>query len=157
MASDVDTRTVRFLAVPAEQARAIVVYRNDMIRELQLIELGRAQGVEEPSQLYDLAELLRADLQWVRDNVAGDSVWSVEEGAPSGCVDVVVQAAPEAAWHMYRVLERYEELNQLSRHGQLLTEAATPEMMRLARWVADEMERQLLHDATPRPYPMKVG
>ena len=146
-----DRRTVRLNGVPVGIARAIAVYRNDMIRELQLIELGRQQGIEEPSQLYDLAEQLRADLVWLRDDLAGHTVWSDPAAAPSERVDMVIEATVDASARMLRAIERFEELNQLSRYGQLLTEEATPAMMQVIRWVGEELAGQLNEGRAPRP------
>lgn len=153
--SDADgSRPVRLDGVPVGLARAATVHRNDMIRELQLIEVGRRQGIEEPSQLYDLAELLRADLEWLRDEIGARSIWSDPDAAPGSLVDIVIETAPDSALRMRRVVERFEELNQLSRHGQLLAEEASADAMQLIRWVADEMTGQLLEGRHAHPCPV---
>ncbi len=73
--SDSEARQpVHLLGVPVLGGQAVVMFRNDMIRELQLIELGqRLDGVGR-SWLDPVAKVLRADLEWLRDEAYGQLI-----------------------------------------------------------------------------------
>ena len=143
--------------------QAVVVYRNDMIRELQLIELGQGMESVGPSDLDPVAKDLRADLEWLRDEFSGhfrllnpDAPVDPTDD-PDSLIDYVAELRPDAAIRIKRVVDRFDELNWFSSHGQLLTASATPVVMDLVRWLRDEAIGQLIEGRAPRPYASRVG
>jgi hypothetical protein len=123
-----------------------------MIRELQLIELGQRGSARRSGPLDDEARALRSDLEWLRDDFGGHTEWSGGVAPADGTGEMAAELRGDAASRMHRTLARFDELNRLSDQGHLLTEAATPEMMRMLQWVTDELDGQLDEGREPRPY-----
>jgi len=76
---------------------------------------------------------------------------------PDTLVDYVAELRPDAAIRIKRVVDRFDELNWFSSHGQLLTASATPVVMDLVRWLRDEAIGQLIEGRSPRPYASRLG
>ncbi len=140
------------------EGRAVVMFRNDMIRELQLIELGQSLDDVGPSGLDPVAKVLRSDLEWLRDEFVGH-FRSVDEGvavdgmaSSDALTDFVADLRPDAAVRIKSVVDRFEELNWFSSHGLLLTLEASPVVMDLIRWLRDEAFGQLVEGRPPRPF-----
>lgn len=163
MAEEGARRTVRLLGVPVGAGREVVSFCNDMIRELQLIELGRGQDGIAASPLDAVAVSLRIDLSWLRDDFGGH-LRSSEPGAfgdaasdPGRLVDFAGDLLPDAANRIERVVDQFEELNWFSSHGQLLTVGASPVVMDMVRWLREEVVHQLTSCRPARPFPTRVG
>lgn len=157
--SDTETRQiVRLIGVPFVGGQAVVMFRNDMIRELQLIELGKSIEGVGPSGLDAVAAVLRADLEWLRDEFSGHfrpadpsaALFALSE--PGAVVDYIAELHPDAALRIKRVVDRVDELNWFSAHGQLLTIAASPIVMALVRWLRDEAYGQLVEGRAGRAF-----
>ncbi len=141
----------------------VVMFRNDMIRELHLIELG--QGLDEvgPSDLDPIAKILRNELEWLRDEFSGHfravdpNATVVAATDPDAVVDFVADLRPDAAVRIKSVVDRFEELNWFSSHGLLLTVGASPVVMDLVRWLRDEAFGQLVEGRPPRPFVRRPG
>jgi hypothetical protein len=154
---------VTLLGVPLGAGRAVATFCNDMIRELQLIELG--QGLEDvaPSGLDPVAKALRTDLTWLRDDFGGHLVSSDPDAVrdpsadPDQVVDFTGDLLPEAAILIQRVVDQFEELNWFSSHGQLLTVGASPIVMDTVRWLRREVVGQLIDGRAATPFPARVG
>lgn len=134
------------------------MFRNDMIRELQLIELGRDLDDVGPSDLDPVAKILRNDLEWLRDEFTGhfrflnpDATADVATN-PDAVSDFVAELRIDAAVRINNVINRFEELNWFSSHGLLLTVGASPVVMDLVRWLRDEAFGQLVEGRPPRPF-----
>jgi hypothetical protein len=149
--------------VPLLEGQAVIMFRNDMIRELQLIELGQDLEGVGPSELDSVAKVLRDDLEWLRDEFAGN-FRAVDPDAlvppitdPDLLVDYVADLHPDAAIRIKRVVGHVEDLNWFSSHGQLLTVGASPVVMDLVRWLRDEAIGQLVEGRAPRPFARRPG
>ena len=88
----------------------------------------------------------------MRDDFGGHTEWSGGVAPTDGAGEMTAELRGDAPQRMHRTLARFDELNRLSAQGHLLTEAATPEMMRMLRWVTDELDGQLDEGREPRPY-----
>lgn len=157
-----ERQRVELLAIPVAAARAVMAYCNDMIREMQLIEVGRAMDDVAPSELDSVASGLRVDLEWLRDDFGGH-MRPTEEGFfadpatdPERLVDVAGHLLPDAAIRIQRVVDQFEELNWFSSHGQLLTSSASPVVMNLVRWLRREVVGQLAEGRNARPFTVPV-
>lgn len=134
------------------------MFRNDMIRELQLIELGQGLDDVGPSDLDPVAKILRDDLEWLRDEFSGHFRFVDPDAAgdaapdPDAVADFVADLCPDAAVRIKNVVDRFEELNWFSSHGLLLTVGASPVVMDLVRWLRDEAFGQLVEGRPPRPF-----
>ncbi len=143
--------------------QAVVTFRNDMIRELQLIELGQNLDGVGPSDLDPVAKSLRDDLEWLRDEFSGhfqliDQTAADDAVAASELVgNFVAELCDDAAVRIKNVVDRFEELNWFSSHGLLLTVGATPVVMELVRWLRDEAIGQLVEGRPPRPFVRRPG
>lgn len=140
------------------EGRAVIMFRNDMIRELQLIELGQSLDDVGPSELDPVAKILRNDLEWLRDEFVGH-FRPVDPGVPvhgmttsNELGDFVADLRPDAAVRIKSVVDRFEDLNWFSSHGLLLTLGASPVVMDLVRWLRDEAFGQLVQGRPPRPF-----
>lgn len=153
-----ERQPVLLSGVPIIDGQAVVVFRNDMIRELQLIQLGQdIEGVG-PSELDPIAGILRGDLEWLRDEFVGhfrpvDPDAAVDPVTdPAAVTDYVVDLRPDAVNRIKRVVDHFEDLSWFSSHGQLLTVGASPIVMDLARWLRDEAIGQLIDGRAPHPF-----
>lgn len=72
--------------------------------------------------------------------------------AGTAAIDVSYRVPVDAAEAAQRFLDGLEEADEFCRSGDLLTLAATPELVRFRRWFFGEFLRQL-HGEAPTPWP----
>lgn len=171
MSDDEVRHPVILCGVPLVEGQGVLMFRNDMIRELQLIELGRSMESVGPSDLDPVAAMLRADMEWLRDEFSGhfraivpvadpDRDPDAKVGPPADSdvtVDYVAELRLDAANRIERVVGHVEDLNWFSTNGQLLTVGASPVVMDLVRWLRDEAVGQLVDGRAPRPFVRRAG
>ena len=130
---------VRLRGVPLATLSDVDIYISDVIRELQLIEVGRDQGIAAPDRISRLAADLLPLLRWARDLV----VHAVIDGDDdSDVTDLTLQVPADSVAAVTRVSDLVVELGQLARQGALFT-VPNPEVLRLVEWLATEGVNQL--------------
>ena len=145
-------RAVRLLNVPAVAFVRLHLHVNDLMRELEIIDVGYRAGVSAaPDELRDLMRRLLLHYAEARE-----AAWTQAEAAAADGRDALDMeltlpvAAADAAAELAELFDRADELSQA---GALLTMPTPPELLRLRRWTVDELCRQLQQGAAPCPYP----
>lgn len=142
---------VHLLDVPVPLFLDVYVWLADVHRELQLVEVGAADGLVIPDRLRDLAIALHVDMARPRDFVAEQ----LESAASLGLevTDVWLDLLPEAVADMARLVVLCDEVAECSRAGLMLTGPPTPAMEHALRWLARELIGQLEIGRPPRGFP----
>jgi len=139
-------QTVVLADLPAAVFSAAVTYLADVLRECQLVLVGREQGSEVDPTLEGLAEGLVPDLEELRelfraaDVVGDDQVCSVE-----------IPLSPADAALLAHLQMQLVQLRFVGRRGGLLV-ASDPEVTGFLAWVWDEAADQL-YGRTARSFP----
>jgi hypothetical protein len=121
------------------------IYISDVLRELQLIELGLDQGIVVPNRLRQLALDLLPMLRWARDLVA-HAVIGAEDGPVA---DLQIQLRADAADSVVRLMGLVAELQFFARQGSLFVEPSE-EVLGLLEWFVSESIGQLDGEAPQR-------
>lgn len=144
------SREIRFAALPTALFGDLVAHLEALVRELtRLRDPMRAVTADvpaEPAQAIEgLAELYRAGLE--------HAARLASEAARGGQhqTDLVVRVGSTTAPTLLRFVELLEEADEWSRSGALATSPAKPEIVRLRRWLAQEVALQI-NGAPPWPY-----
>lgn len=144
-------RDVVLRALPVADFLALQVHFDDMVRELQLIEVGRSQGLATSVALRELALEVHHDIAGDRGRLHEQALLARERGATRA--DVVIDLGPRAVTEVGRLVGLVEEMDAQSRAGHLLAAPAPPPLLALLRWLADEVDGQLRVGRDPRPFP----
>ncbi len=143
-------RDVRLLGLPVAEFLGLQVHFDDVVRELQLIEVGRSQGLTTSGALRALAVEVQHDISGDRRRIHEQALAAQASGDDT--VDVVIDLGPRAVADVGRLVGLVEEVDAQSRAGNLLTPPAPPRLLDLLRWLADEVAGQLRDGRPPRPY-----
>lgn len=125
---------------------------DELSRELEV--LGDANGRGSPG-----AELLGPAFRHLIDLTEGPRRSALEraEAAAHGGAerfDLQLRLPRAAANVTHELVAVLEQADELSRHDELLTMPAPEEVVALRRWIADELEAQLIRGDPPRPCPL---
>lgn len=142
-----DLRTVRLSGVPRSTLRDADIYISDVLRELQLIEVGLDQGIIVPNRLRQLALDLLPMLTWARDLVDRATVDGEDEAT---IADFTIEVPAGASDDVVRLIGLVAELQFFARQGSLFAEPGD-EVLALLEWFASESIGQLGGEA-PQPY-----
>ena len=140
-----DLRPIRLLGVPVATMREADIYISDVLRELQLIQLGLEQGIVVPNRLRQLALDLPPMLTWARDLVA-HAVIDAEDGAVA---DLRIQLREDASEAVVRLMGLVAELQYFARQGSLFVQP-TDEVVGMLEWLVSESIGQLGGEAPQR-------
>jgi len=121
------------------------IYISDVLRELQLIQLGLAQGIVVPNRLRQLALELPPMLTWARDLVA-HAVIDAEDGAVA---DLRIQLRADASNAVVRLMGLVAELQYFARQGSLFVQPSD-EVVGMLEWLVSESIGQLDGEAPRR-------
>jgi len=121
------------------------IYISDVLRELQLIQLGLEQGIVVPNRLRQLALDLPPMLTWARDLVA-HAVIDAEDGAVA---DLRIQLREDASEAVVRLMGLVAELQYFARQGSLFVQP-TDEVVGMLEWLVSESIGQLGGEAPQR-------
>lgn len=122
-------------------------HQHDLIRELQLIEIGGGidQATTEVSQrLAHLITEVLASYDAVRSSTREQARAALIRN--EHVVTLRVPVHPGMAAALRRWLKLLEQADQLCRHGELLLVASSPEVRRLRRWYVEQLTDQLESD-----------
>ena len=140
-----DLRPIRLLGVSLVTMREADIYISDVLRELQLIQLGLDQGIAVPNRLRQLALDLLPMLTWARDLVA-HAVIDAEDGSVA---DLRIQLPADAADSVVRLMGLVAELQFFARQGSLFVEPSD-EVLGMLEWFVSESIGQLDGEAPQR-------
>ena len=144
-----DLRPIRLLGVPIATMREADIYISDVLRELQLIQLGLDQGIAVPNRLRQLALDLLPMLTGARDLVA-HAIIDAEDGSVA---DLRIQLEADASDSVVRLMGLVAELQYFARQGSLFVQPSE-EVIGMLEWFVSESIGQLdgeapqRHDAT---------
>ena len=132
--------------LPAATFEAAVTYLKDVLRECQLVLVGRHQGSDQDPMLSQLAEGLVPDLEEVGDAFDASRTTARADGTVrlEGSL-VVSQAATLSHLQMQLI-----QLRLLGRRGGLLV-SSDPHVTQLLVWIWEELSDQL-HGRQARAY-----
>ncbi|MBW3668645.1 MAG: hypothetical protein KY443_05470 [Actinobacteria bacterium] len=150
--TDADVRVVRLLGMPTARFIALHMHVDDLLRELEIIALGASSGAAEvPREVRDVTRELLGRYAETRQ-----SAWEQAEAAQrrgGETVDLELVLPVDAVEGVQELVELFDRADALSREGVLLTLPASPELVELRRWTADEITRQVQLGAAPTPFP----
>jgi hypothetical protein len=142
-------RTVHLLAVPLEMLVELQLYFDDMVRELQLIAVGRADAGA-ANRLHRLAVHTQHEIARARNDLHVQARAGLDAGEP--IADLVVDLRPSAVAASRALIPLVEAFDEASREGSLLAAPCTPEARQLLEWIVAEIEVQLVAGERPRPF-----
>ncbi|HEX2064786.1 MAG TPA: hypothetical protein VHE80_10240 [Acidimicrobiales bacterium] len=144
---------VRLAGVPTDLFVTLQMHIDELLRELEIIEMGEAAGSSaiEPRLRHimrDLLDLYVEERQAVRAQA--------EQAAALGSqrVDMEVALPEEAVAHGEELLRLFEQADELSRQGLLLTVPSTDDLAAFRRWILAEVSAQIRTKASPTPCPL---
>lgn len=147
-----EMRMVRLLGIPTARYIALHLHIDDLLRELEIIALGASSGaVAVPAEVRDVTRELLGRYSETRQ-----SAWQqAEEAQRRGGerVDIEVSVPVEGVDAVQELVELFDRADALSQEGVLLTLPASPDLVELRRWSADEITRQVQRGAAPTPFP----
>jgi hypothetical protein len=116
------------------------------------VEAGRQSGqASVGAELGDLIDALLSEYAGATDATEDQAEAAVQAGQEK--VDIEIELPPAAVEASRSLLGLLERADELSRSEQLLTLAAPPEIVRLRRWMNEEIAAQLEGGRPPRPFP----
>jgi hypothetical protein len=136
---------VRLPGVPAQVFLESQDHQQDLIRELQLIEIGGRIDQETAHVSKRLAHLIDevlTDYSVVRSATRGQAVAALSRG--EHVVTLHVPVVPGMSEALQRWLRLLEEADELCEKGELLLVAPSPEVRRLRRWYVEQLTNQLV-------------
>lgn len=119
-------------------------HQHDLIRELQLIQIGGRLDVATSEMSQRLANLISQVLAVyadVRTSTREQALAALHRG--EDVVTLQVPVYPGMAEALRDWLALLEEADMLCRHGELLLLATTPEIKQLRRWYVEQLTRRL--------------
>lgn len=138
--------TVVLDQLPAVAFQAAVTYLSDVLRECQLVLVGRAQGTEPEPDLLAVAEGLVPDLEEIGDLF--DAGRLTTDGEATMRLDAEVQVGQVGL--LAHLQMQLVQLRLISRRGNLMVRS-DPQVTKLLAWIWDEAADQL-HGRPARPY-----
>lgn len=136
---------VRLPGVPARVFLESQDHQQDLIRELQLIEIGGGIDQETAHVSKRLARLIGevlTDYSSVRSTTRSQAVDALAAG--DHVVTLHVPVVPGMSDALRRWLQLLEEADELCEKGELLLVAPSPEVRRLRRWYVEQLTNQLV-------------
>lgn len=146
MSSPHDLRPVVLDRLPTQTFGAAVTYLADILRECQLVLVGRSQGDDADPTLSQLAEGLVPDLEEVRDAFAAAEVTTHADGSTR--LEATLEVAQSGT--LAHLQMQLIQLRLLGRRGGLMVES-DPDVTQLLAWIWDEASDQL-HGRPARAY-----
>lgn len=144
---------VRLRGVPTELFVRLNLHIDELLRELEIIEMGEAAGAADGAgELHQVAHALLDRYAHQRE-----SAWQQAElaaGRRDQRLDLELVLPREAADAADELATLFERADDLSRQDRLLTVAAPADVASLRRWIAGEIGAQLRHGAAPAPCPL---
>lgn len=144
---------VRLAGVPTELFVTLQMHIDELLRELEIIEMGEAAGSSqaEPRLRRIMRELLDLYVE-ERQAVRAQAEQATALGSPR--VDMEVALPEEAVAHGEELLRLFEQADELARQGLLLTVPATEDLAAFRRWILAEVSAQIRSKAAPTPCPL---
>ena len=136
--------TVRLEGVPTRVFLESQDHQHDLIRELQLIDIGGRFDIVDPDVSQRLARVIAdilARYGEVRAVTRRQALEALERGETAVTLDVPVRDGMTDALRTW--LELLEEADRLALEGELLLVPAREEVRRLRRWYVDEIVSRL--------------
>lgn len=139
-----DALTVRLEDVPVRAFLESQDHQHDLVRELQLIQMGDRFDIGTAEVSHRLARLISDILSrynGVRSVTRDQMMAALERGEQSAPLDVPVYPGIVEALRAWLAL--LEEADHLCRHGELLMLATPPEIRSLREWYVSEITARL--------------
>lgn len=136
---------IRLEGVPVALFLESQDHQHDLIRELQLIEIGGRLDPATTEVSHRLARLITDILTrygQVRSATRRQALAALDRG--EGHVTLEVPAAPGMAEALAEWLRLLEEADEVCHMGELLVLASSPEVRALRRWYAEQLTSALL-------------
>ncbi len=146
MSDPFELRYVVLDRLPAVSFAAAVTYLADILRECQLVLVGRNQGALTDPTLAQLAEGLVPDIEEIRDVFEAGSLTTNDDGSTCLVAPIEVGQAGTLAHLQMQLIQ----LRLLGRRGGLLVRSE-PDVSQLLAWIWDEASDQI-HGRPARPY-----
>ncbi len=136
---------VVLVGLPVERFDATVSYLGDVLRECQLLLVGRSQGTAGDAGLLELAQALVPELEGLREVFRSAEISAGDEGyrAWAEMRGTDAELLADLQVHLIR-------LRVLGRGGEMLV-ASDPAISEFVTWVCEELADQL-SGRPPRPY-----
>lgn len=147
MTAELGSVVVRLEGVPTRVFLESQDHQHDLIRELQIIDLGERFDLALTDVSHELARLITDILTRysdVRGATRRQALAALERGDDRVTLDVPVRPGMVAALHEW--LQLLERADRLCADGQLLLLASRPEVRELRRWYVDEITRRVAPD-----------
>ena len=145
-------RTVRLLGVPVDLYGEATRHMGEITREFALISFGERSGVNErvPAGLLELVSDLRHRFARPADAIRVQ----VEDAASAGrdTADIEFPADETAVEITERITELLDAADEFCRSGDLLTLAASPQVVAWRHWWRDQVVAQVREGAEPKPW-----
>ncbi len=139
-----EQRVVRLEGVPVELFIESQDHQHDLIRELQLIQMGDRFDLGTAEVSHRLARLIGDILtrySAVRSVTRLQALAGVDRGEERVTLDVPIY--PGMAGALRTWLRLLDEADRLCRRGELLLVASRPEVRELRRWYVEEITTRL--------------
>ena len=145
---DAGATGLTLLDVPTEVVLANVANLDDRVRELSLLDRGRAPGA-----LVDLARAFTtASRATAAERLRGRRAARAAAARGEARFTTFVPGDPDALTRLEQLGAALAALDTFARRGDLLVPPASPEVVRFREWVPAEAARQLAGNPA-RPYP----
>ena len=149
-----DVATIRLLRYPLRHYVRSREHFDELLRELQLVDLGIQAGtthLDLPQRLQALVDQLTTRYRARVDELDALRSAAIERGEVS--MDLVYELPVEAKASVEQIAALLEECDEFCRNGShLLTLATPPDMAEFRRWNLDEIRRQI-DGGEPTPWP----
>jgi hypothetical protein len=145
-------QTVKLLGAPVDLYFEASRHMGEIAREFALISFGDRSGVNE--RVPDRLLALVAELRGPRRRSADAIRLQFEDAARAGLktIDIEVPADDTAVEITERITALLDAADEFCRSGDLLTLAASPEVVAWRHWWRDQFIGQVREGASPRPW-----
>jgi hypothetical protein len=145
-------RMVKLLGVPVDLYFDASRHMGEIAREFALISFGERSGVNErvPDRLLELVAELRGPRRRNTDAIRVQ----FEDAARAGqaTIDIEIPGDETAAELTERITELLDAADEFCRSGDLLTLAASPEVVAWRHWWRDQVVAQVREGAEPEAW-----